>query len=108
MLGCPKCGNTEGFMEEGRCQYASGVVSFSDAGSLSGKSSGRTLKSNDLCLARVVAISHKGEEPKIGLTMRQPGLGKLEWIKEDKAKRDADAKKLAKIEAKVAKGGKKK
>ena len=32
-------------------------------------------------MARVVAISHKGEEPKIGLTMRQPGLGKLEWIK---------------------------
>ena len=78
-------------------------VSFSDAGSLSGKSSGRNLKEGDLCLARVVAISHKGDDPKIGLTMRQPGLGKLEWIKEDKAKKDAEAKKAVKSEAKVKK-----
>ena len=68
-------------------------VSFSDAGSLSGKTSGRTLKAGDLCLARIVAISHKGDEPKIGFTMRQPGLGKLEWIKEDKVKADAENKK---------------
>ncbi len=73
-------------------------VSFSDAGSLSGKSSGRVLKENDLCIARIVAISHKGDDPKIGLTMRQPGLGKLEWIKEDKAKKEAEVKKLAKKE----------
>ena len=68
-------------------------VSFSDAGSLQGKSSGRVLKENDLCVGRIVAISHKGDEPKIGLTMRQPGLGKLDWIKEDKAKKEAEAKK---------------
>ena len=78
-------------------------VSFSDAGSLQGKSSGRVLKEGDLCLARVVAISHKGDEPKIGLTMRQPGLGKLEWVKEDKAKREADTKKAVKAETKGAK-----
>lgn len=82
-------------------------VSFSDAGSLSGKSSGRTLKAGDLCLARTVAISHKRDEPKIGLTMRQPGLGKLEWIKEDKAKKEAENKKLANAEAKKVNGGKK-
>lgn len=78
-------------------------VSFSDAGSLSGKASGRNLKEGDLCLARVVAISHKGDEPKIGLTMRQPGLGKLDWIKEDKAKKDSEAKKALKSESKGAK-----
>jgi len=78
-------------------------VSFSDAGSLQGKSSGRVLKQNDLCLARIVAISHKGDEPKIGLTMRQPGLGKLEWVKEDKAKKEAVAKKAIKLEVKGAK-----
>jgi len=78
-------------------------VSFSDAGSLSGKASGRILKAGDLCLARVVAISHKGDEPKIGLTMRQPGLGKLDWIKEDRAKKDAETKKAVKAEGKVAK-----
>jgi DNA-directed RNA polymerase subunit E' len=82
-------------------------VSFSDAGSLSGKSSGRVLKQDDLCVARIVAISHKGDEPKIGLTMRQPGLGKMDWLKEDKAKVEADAKKVVAKNEKVAKGGKK-
>ena len=84
-------------------------VSFSDSGSLSGKSSGRVLKEGDFCIARVVAISHKGDEPKIGLTMRQPGLGKLEWVKEEKAKAEAESKKIIKSEEKAvkSKGGKK-
>ena len=75
-------------------------VSFSKANSLTGKSSKRSLKVGDLCLARIVAISHKGDEPKIGLTMRQPGLGKLEWIKEDAIKRQKAAEKLAKSQEK--------
>jgi len=79
-------------------------VSLSKTGSLLGKSSKRSLKSGDLCLARVVAISHKGQEPKIGLTMRQPGLGKLEWIKEDKTKKENAAKKALKAEEKAVKG----
>jgi DNA-directed RNA polymerase subunit E' len=83
-------------------------VSFSKDEALLGKNSKRTLKVGDLCLARVVAISHKGNDPKIGLTMRQPGLGKLEWIKEDQAKREAEAKKLAKASEKTEKGAKKK
>lgn len=82
-------------------------VSFSKSNTLSGKSSKRSLKKGDLCLARVVAISHKGNEPKIGLTMRQPGLGKLEWIKEDAIKKKKEAEKMAKAEAKVASGKKK-
>lgn len=85
-------------------------VSFSKTGSLLGKVSKRNLKEGDLCLARVVAISHKGDEPKIGLTMRQPGLGKIEWIKEDQIKKEKEAEKLAKAEEKAAKskkGGKK-
>ncbi len=84
-------------------------VSFSDSGSLSGKSSARVLKAGDLCVAKIVAISHKGDEAKIGLTMRQPGLGKIEWIKEDKSKKDAEAKKASKKEgAKEKTSGKKK
>ncbi len=84
-------------------------VSFSKANSLLGKSSKRSLKKGDNCLARVVAISHKGEHPKIGLTMRQPGLGKIEWIKEDKIKKDKEAAKAAKTEEKSStKGSKKK
>ena len=83
-------------------------VSFSKANSLTGKSSKRTLKSGDLCIARIVAISHKGDEPKIGLTMRQPGLGKLEWIKEDAIKKQKESAKAIKSEEKSTKGGKKK
>jgi DNA-directed RNA polymerase subunit E' len=82
-------------------------VSFNKSNALSGKVSKRTLKAGDLCMARVVAISHKGDEPKIGLTMRQPGLGKIEWIKEDAVKKQKDAEKAAKAEEKAAKGGKK-
>jgi len=55
-------------------------VSFSKTNTLTGKSGKKTLKKGDTCLARVVAVSYKLGEPKIGLTMRQPGLGKLEWI----------------------------
>jgi DNA-directed RNA polymerase subunit E' len=82
-------------------------VSFSKTNSLVGKASKRALKQGDLCLARVVAISHKGGELKIGLTMRQPGLGKLEWIQEDKTKKAKAASKSEEGEKK-AKGGKKK
>jgi len=78
-------------------------VSFSKTESLLGKSSKRSLKSEDLCLARIVAISHKGDSPKIGLTMRQPGLGKLEWIQEDKHKKDNENKKAVKAEEKIVK-----
>jgi len=85
-------------------------VSFNKSNSLIGKTSKRGLKQGDLCLARIVAISHKGGELKIGLTMRQPGLGKLEWIKEDEIKKNKAAQKELRDEEKTAKGkgGKKK
>jgi len=86
-------------------------VSFSDSGVLSGKDGKKNLVAGDDCMARIVAISYRGEEPKIGLTMRQPGLGKLEWVKAEKEKSDkkavAEAAKEARA-AKAAKGGKKK
>ena len=73
-------------------------VSFSTTNTLLGKDSKRILKKKDECLARIVAISYKGDNPKVGLTMRQPGLGKLEWIKEEKKKTMANAKKATKAE----------
>ncbi len=81
-------------------------VSFSKTNALTGKSSKRALKAGDLCLARIVAISHKGDMPKIGLTMRQPGLGKIDWIKEDALKKEKEAQKALKAEAAAAKKGK--
>lgn len=83
-------------------------VSVSKTNTLTGKNSKRSLKAGDACFARIVAISHKGDFPKIGLTMRQPGLGKIEWVKEDSIKKEKMNKKAAKDEEKAAKGGKKK
>jgi len=46
-----------------------------------GKESGRKIQVGDDVLARIVTISLKGStsKSKIGLTMRQPGLGSKEW-----------------------------
>ena len=53
---------------------------------LIGKESGRSLSVGDIVKARVISIDLNEKNPqdsKIGLTMRQPGLGKLQWIEED-------------------------
>ncbi|MEK6849421.1 MAG: DNA-directed RNA polymerase [Nanoarchaeota archaeon] len=56
-------------------------VTFAKDKVLSGRDSKRALKVGDECRARVIAVSFKDPmNPKIGLTMRQAGLGKLEWI----------------------------
>jgi DNA-directed RNA polymerase subunit E' len=78
-------------------------VSFSDTGVLTGKDGKKNLVQGDKCIARIVAISYKGEEPKIGLTMRQPGLGKLDWVKAEKEKADAQAKQAIAVENKKEK-----
>ena len=58
-------------------------VSFSKEKALQGKQSGRALKPGDVCRTRVIAVSYKDvTNPKFGLTMRQPSLGKLDWIVE--------------------------
>jgi len=55
---------------------------------IGGKESNKLLKVGDDCRSRVIAISFKDiTNPKLGLTMRQKGLGKLEWLEEpEKAK----------------------
>ena len=59
-------------------------VSFSKEKVLQGKKTGRSVKVGDKCKARIIAVSYKDlNNPKIGLTMRQEGLGKLEWVEED-------------------------
>ncbi len=63
-------------------------VSFSKEKALQGKETKRSLKIGDKCMARVIAVSYKDiSNPKIGLTMRQPGLGRLDWIYEEKEKK---------------------
>ena len=62
-------------------------VSFSKEKTLAGKESKKTLKINDVCRARIIAVSFKDPlNPKLGLTMRQKGLGRLDWIEEEEEK----------------------
>ncbi len=80
------------FMNLGACegmihvsQSMDDFVSYSKDKVLQGKDTGRNLKVGDLCRARIIAVSFKDvQNPKIGLTMRQNFLGKLEWIEEEK------------------------
>src|SRR3989339_1024696 len=67
-------------------------VSFSKDKTLSGKETKKTLKVGDKCRARIIAVSFKDiTNPKLGLTMRQPGLGRLDWI-EDEGKKEVEPK----------------
>lgn len=63
-------------------------------GILIGKESQRKLGKGDLVRARIIAVSFPrgGMGGKIGITVRQPFLGKLEWIEEDVSKARGEAK----------------
>ncbi len=72
---------------------------------LVGKESKRTIRVDDKVIARIVALSLNDANPrhsKIGLTMRQPGLGKLEWFDVKEESKKEEKKKTTK-----KKGGKK-
>ncbi len=59
---------------------------------LSGKESKRTLAKGDHVRARIVGLTlneKTAQDSRIALTMRQPGLGKLSWIEEDRNKESA-------------------
>ena len=75
-------------------------VSFSKEKTLSGKEGKKTLKINDICRARIIAVSFKDPlNPKLGLTMRQQGLGRLDWIEEEEqegAKKEVKKKEVKK------------
>lgn len=71
-------------------QITDEYISYDEKGEkLVTKDTGKTLGEGDKLRARIVAISLNEMDPgdsKIGLTMRQPGLGKLEWIEEEREK----------------------
>lgn len=67
-------------------QIADDFFSYdSRKGQLIGKTTSRILRPGDFVRARIVAgsLSQSSKTGKFALTMRQPYLGKLEWIKED-------------------------
>ncbi len=62
-----------------------------------GKETNRRLVVKDVVLARIVTVSLKGtiSSSKVGLTMRQPGLGKSDWPKvEEKEKEKKQSKRM--------------
>ena len=78
-------------------QTMNDFVSFNKEKTLAGKESRKILKIGDKCRARIIATSYKDPtNPKLGLTMRQIGLGKLEWI-EEKYEKKTDKKSEKKI-----------
>ncbi|MBO3804226.1 MAG: DNA-directed RNA polymerase [Candidatus Brockarchaeota archaeon] len=67
-------------------QVADDYMSFDGSqGTLSGRETGRVLRKGDVVRVRIVAVSiGKGTVgDKVGVTARQPFLGKIEWIEED-------------------------
>ncbi|MFH1126654.1 MAG: DNA-directed RNA polymerase [archaeon] len=81
---------------DGMCHISQIVNDFISydrkTGILSGKDSSKNLKVGDKVRARLIGVSlDKKEVNKINLTMRQPGLGAIEWL---------EAEKKAKLKAK--------
>lgn len=68
-------------------QLMNDFVSYDAKNSLFfGKQSKKSLKEGDKVLARVISISWR-EQNKIGLTMRQPGLGAFSWLEVERRRR---------------------
>lgn len=76
-------------------QLLDDFVSYDEKNSIfTGKESKKTLKEGDQVIARIISVNMSGEkENKVGLTMRQPGLGALHWIEEEKKASAKTAKK---------------
>ncbi|MCD6226855.1 MAG: DNA-directed RNA polymerase [Candidatus Aenigmarchaeota archaeon] len=79
-------------------QLLNDYISFDEKNSIFlGKETKKTLKQGDPVRARIISISMvEGKENKVGLTMRQPGLGAIAWIEQEKRKAKKSVKKEAK------------
>ncbi len=85
-------GPTEGMIHIS--QTMDDFVSFAKDKTLAGKDSKKTLKVGDVCRARMIALSFKDvSNPKLGLTMRQKGLGRLDWIEDEANPENKEIKK---------------
>ncbi|MEM3127064.1 MAG: DNA-directed RNA polymerase [Candidatus Woesearchaeota archaeon] len=96
------------FVDLGACegmvhvsQSMDDFVSFAKEKVLTGKNTGRVLKVGDKVRTRIIAVSFKDiASPKLGLTMRQEGLGKLEWFGEEVPPKKGKKEKKEEKEAK--------
>ncbi|MCD6478108.1 MAG: DNA-directed RNA polymerase [Candidatus Aenigmarchaeota archaeon] len=58
---------------------------------LVGRDSKKILKEGDVVRARIISVSFT-KENKVGLTMRQPGLGALHWLEEEEKRKSKEEK----------------
>jgi DNA-directed RNA polymerase subunit E' len=89
-----RVGPVDGYVH--KSQIMDDVVSYSrEQSAVIGQKTARVLRKGDSVRARIVAVSYGGRRQalRVQMTMRQPYLGKLEWIREE-------AKKLAEAVAK--------
>ena len=87
-------------------QITEDVMSYDQKNaSLVGKETKKILKRGDSVRARIVTVSLKPRfaDSKIGLTMRQPYLGKLEWLEEERRSKEKEEKKEKKLTKKITK-----
>ncbi|MCE4624743.1 MAG: DNA-directed RNA polymerase [Desulfurococcales archaeon] len=80
-------GITDGFIHKSQIMDEP-VEYLPDRRGFRGKETGRIVEVNDIVRARIVQISkpRRAGMLRIGLTMRQPYLGKEEWIAKERAK----------------------
>ena len=65
-------------------QVMDDYITYSKAKSLHGKESKKSLKIGDIVRARIIAVNlNNPKGTKIQMTMRQPYLGKIEWIEKE-------------------------
>ncbi len=65
-------------------QVMDDYITFSKSKSLHGRESKKSLKIGDIVRARIIAVNLKNQKgAKVQMTMRQPFLGKIEWIQKE-------------------------
>ncbi|TFF84755.1 DNA-directed RNA polymerase [Candidatus Heimdallarchaeota archaeon] len=91
-------------------QVADDFYSYSSKqGSLIGRDSGKRISVGDHVRARIIAVTIGKSQIRVGVTMRQPGLGVEEWVQEwrkggkKKDEKDKDKKKDKKSKKKSKK-----
>lgn len=69
-------------------QLMDDFVNFDEKNSMFiGKKSKQKIKIGDTVIARIISVSLIGNEYKIGLTLKQHGLGNIEWLREKKGEK---------------------
>ncbi len=69
-------------------QILDDYINYDEKNSIfSGRDTKKTLKKGDTVIARIISLNlSEGKENKVGLTMRQPGLGAIHWIEDERKK----------------------